>query len=83
MCTRFRAVGARPYRVDVVAYYVGPRGLTSITGNAFPTSGLSGWDPADGRPPAEHSGELCTYLEKTGRDIEITTEGDIRSQQLG
>jgi hypothetical protein len=84
LCTRFRAVGAPPYRVDVVAYYVGPMGLTCITVDALsgPQVSLDGIQLI-GQPPSELAVALSAYLESTGRDIEITTEGDIGSQQLG
>ncbi|MFG3119402.1 hypothetical protein ACGF4C_34195 [Streptomyces sp. NPDC048197] len=84
MRTRFRAVGAPSYRDDVVAYYVGPMGLTCIAVDALSGPQVS-WDGIRliGRPPSELSADLSAYLERTGRDIEITTEGDIGSQQLG
>ncbi|MEU1788634.1 hypothetical protein ABZ553_22765 [Streptomyces sparsogenes] len=82
--TRFRATDAPFYRNAITSYYVGPMGLTCIAVDA-----LSGpqviFDGIRliGRTPSELSAELTAYLEKTGRDIEITTEGDIGSQQLG
>ncbi|KKD03288.1 hypothetical protein TN53_35890 [Streptomyces sp. WM6386] len=36
-----------------------------------------------GRPPSELAAELTVHLEKTGRDLELTTEGDVGSQELG
>ncbi|MGW7496994.1 hypothetical protein ACWGKA_22210 [Streptomyces luteogriseus] len=83
--TRFRAVGAPSYRVDVVAYYVGPMGLTCMAVDALSGPQVS-FDGIRliGRRPSELSAELCAYLEKTGRDIEITTGGgDIGSHELG
>ncbi|MGW0330397.1 hypothetical protein ACWD0J_00740 [Streptomyces sp. NPDC003011] len=84
LCTRFRAVGAPFHRVAVVAYYVGPMGLTcdtvdALTGPQVTFDGLR----LIGRPPSELAAELTAYLEKNGRDIEITTGGDIGSQELG
>ncbi|MFF5969882.1 hypothetical protein ACFY64_40630 [Streptomyces collinus] len=82
--TRFRAVGAPFHRVAVVAYFVGPMGLTcaavdALTGPQVTFEGIR----LIGRRPSELSAELTAYLEKTGRDIEITTGGDIGSQELG
>ncbi|MFD8542417.1 hypothetical protein [Streptomyces sp. NPDC059649] len=84
LCTRFRAASAPPYRVAVAAYYVGTMGLTCITVDALagPQVTFDGIRLI-GRPPSELSAELTAYLEKTDRDIEITTEGDVGSQQLG
>ncbi|MEU6715959.1 hypothetical protein ABZ897_31215 [Nonomuraea sp. NPDC046802] len=92
LCTRFRAVDAPMYRedsagslrVDVVGYYVGPMGLTCVTVDALsgPQVLLDGIRLI-GRPPSELSAELSIYLEKTGRRIEITPEGDIGSEALG
>ena len=83
VCTRFRAVGAL-YRAAVVAYYVGPTGLTctavdALSGPQVTMDGIR----LIGRPPSELSSDLTAYLEQTGRPIEITTGGDIGSQELG
>ncbi|MFF4269133.1 hypothetical protein [Streptomyces sp. NPDC001536] len=36
-----------------------------------------------GRPPSELAAELSACLEKTDRDIGITTEGDVGAHELG
>ncbi|MFH9859770.1 hypothetical protein [Streptomyces sp. NPDC017202] len=82
--TRSRAADTPFHRNAVTAYYVGPMGLTCIAVDALsgPQVTFDGIRLV-GRPPSELSAELTAYLERTGRDIEITTEGDIGSQQLG
>ncbi|WP_157882063.1 hypothetical protein [Streptomyces rubellomurinus] len=82
--TRFRAVDAPFHRTDVVAYYVGPMGLTCIAVDALtgPQVTLEGMRLV-GRPPSELSDELAAYLESTNRRVEITPGGDIGSQELG
>ncbi|MGW3209224.1 hypothetical protein [Streptomyces sp. NPDC001135] len=79
----FRAVDPF-YREDVVAYYAGPMGLTCIAVDALtgPQVTFEGIRLV-GRPPSVLSGELTTYLESTGRTVEITPGGDIGSQDLG
>jgi hypothetical protein len=80
----FRADGSPPYRTDVTAYFVGPMGLTCIVADALsgPQIRLDGIRLV-GRPPSELSAELTDHLEQTGRDVEITTDGDVCSQDLG
>ncbi|MEV4113413.1 hypothetical protein [Nonomuraea sp. NPDC049695] len=82
--TRFRAVNAPAYRVDVVAYYAGPPGLTCVAIDALsgPQVSLDGIRLI-GRAPSELAADLSTYLAKTGRSVEITPEGDVGSQELG
>ncbi|MGR6999855.1 hypothetical protein ACU686_20100 [Yinghuangia aomiensis] len=57
--TRFRAVDTPIHRADVVAYYVGPMGLTCIAIDALtgPQVTLEGIRLV-GRPPSEVSDEL-------------------------
>ena len=80
----FRAVSAPNYRVDVSAYFVGPMGLTCVAVDALsgPQVRVDGIRLI-GRPPSELSAELADHLDKTGNDIEITTDGDVGSQELG
>jgi hypothetical protein len=82
--TRFRTVGSKRWRVAVTAYYVGEMGITCIVVDALagPQVLLDGIRLI-GRPPSELSDELIAYLERTGRDIEVTTEGEVGSQALG
>ncbi|MEU4572195.1 MULTISPECIES: hypothetical protein [Nonomuraea] len=90
--TQFRAVDAPMYReeapgiprVDIEGYYVGPMGLTCVTVDALsgPQVSFDGIRLV-GRPPSELSAELSTYLEKTGREVRITPDGDIGSEELG
>ncbi|MEV7886472.1 hypothetical protein ACWD3I_00925 [Streptomyces sp. NPDC002817] len=82
--TRFRGVGTPPYGADVVAYYVDSMGLTCVAVDALsgPQVTFDGIRLV-GRPPSELAAELTAYLEKTGRDLEFTTEGDVGSQELG
>ncbi|MFD6325241.1 hypothetical protein ACFWOL_20745 [Streptomyces sp. NPDC058442] len=82
--TRFRAAGAPFHRDAVTAYYVGPMGLTCIAVDAL-TGPQVTFDGIRliGRPPSELSAELTAHAEKTGRQIQITTGGDIGSQELG
>ncbi|MCX5363305.1 hypothetical protein OG864_31930 [Streptomyces sp. NBC_00124] len=82
--TRFRGVDTPPYGADVVAYYVDSMGLTCIAVDALsgPQVTFDGIRLI-GRPPSELAAELTVYLEKTGRDLEFTTEGDVGSQELG
>ncbi|WP_406739093.1 hypothetical protein OG365_33270 [Streptomyces sp. NBC_00853] len=82
--TRFRAADAPFHRHAVTAYYVGPMGLTCITVDALagPQVTFDGIRLV-GRPPSELSAELIAHMEKTGRDIEVTTGGDIGSQEWG
>lgn len=82
--TRFRTADAPFYRADVVAYYVGPMGLTCVAVNARsgPQVTFDGMRLI-GRPPSELSGELAAYLTNADRDVEITPGGDIGSQSLG
>ncbi|MFB4280735.1 hypothetical protein ACBJ59_35980 [Nonomuraea sp. MTCD27] len=84
LCTRFRAVGAPTYREDTVGYYVGPMGLTCITVDALsgPQVSFDGIRLV-GRPPSELSADLSAYLEKTGREVRFTPEGDVGSEELG
>ncbi|WP_159061868.1 hypothetical protein [Streptomyces sp. WM6368] len=81
---RFRAVDAPFHRADVVAYYVGPMGLTCIAVDALtgPQVMLDGIRLV-GRPPSALSDELTAHLDNTGRNVEITPGGDIGSQDLG
>ncbi|GAA2213058.1 hypothetical protein GCM10009850_085200 [Nonomuraea monospora] len=80
----FRAMGAPAYRVSVVTYYVGSMGLICVTIDALsgPQVSLDGIRLI-GRPPSELSAELITYLEKTGREVRFTPEGDVGSDELG
>ncbi|BCL20622.1 hypothetical protein GCM10017668_24650 [Streptomyces tuirus] len=82
--TSFRAVDAPFHRADVVAYYVGPMGLTCIAVDALtgPQVTFEGIRLV-GRLPSVLSDELTTYLESTDRTVEITPGGDIGSQDLG
>jgi hypothetical protein len=82
--TTFRAVDAPFYRVAVVAYFVGPMGLTCVAVDALagPQVTLEGIRLV-GRPPSELSDELTAYLSDAGRNVEITPGGDIGSQELG
>ncbi|WP_166028377.1 hypothetical protein [Streptomyces chilikensis] len=82
--TGFRAAAAPFHRADVVAYYVGPMGLTCIavdalTGPQVTYEGIR----LVGRPPSELSDELTAHLVSTDRSVEITPGGDIGSQDLG
>ncbi|MFC9398668.1 hypothetical protein ACFTWS_36825 [Streptomyces sp. NPDC057027] len=81
---RFRAAGAPFHRADVMAYYVGPMGLTCIAVDALtgPQVTLEGIRLV-GRPPSELSDELTAYLLSTDRSVEIMPGGDIGSQDLG
>ncbi|MFI7691652.1 hypothetical protein ACIBQ6_21470 [Nonomuraea sp. NPDC049655] len=84
LCTRFHAVDAPTYRADTVGYYVGPLGLTCISVDALsgPQVSFDGIRLV-GRPPSELSAELSGYLEKTGREVRFTLEGDVGSEELG
>ncbi|MFI6174343.1 hypothetical protein ACIA8R_02250 [Nonomuraea sp. NPDC051191] len=82
--TRFRAADAPMYRVDVVAYYLGSKGLTCVVADALsgPQVSLDGIRLV-GRLPSELSAELGAYLEGSGREASFTAEGDIGSEELG
>jgi hypothetical protein len=82
--TVFRVVDAPFCRADVVAYFVGPMGLTCIAVDALtgPQVTMEGIRLV-GRPPSELSGELTAYLSGTNMNVEITPGGDIGSQDLG
>lgn len=82
--TRFRGVGTPAYGADVVAYFVDSMGLTCIAVDALsgPQVTFDGIRLI-GRPPSELAAELSAYLERTGRGLEFTIEGDVGSQELG
>jgi hypothetical protein len=82
--THFRTLDSQRHRVAVTAYYVGEMGMTCIAVDALagPQVMLDGIRLV-GRPPSELSDDLISYLERTGRDIEVTTEGEVGSQALG
>lgn len=83
-CMRFRAVRAPRHRGDVTAYYVGPVGLTCVAVDALagPQVTVDGIRLV-GRPPSALAAELIAHLEKTGRGILFTPEGDVGSETLG